>query len=52
MEKKYRFMVLSKIGNYIIDIQENLTSTEAESKVNWFLENGYYQMANYRVETM
>lgn len=50
--KKYRFIVKSKIGNYIIDMQEDLTENEVENKINWFIENGYYQMADYKVEIM
>lgn len=50
---KYRFIVTCKgYGNYIIDMQENLTATEVEERVNWFIENGYYQMADYKVEIM
>lgn len=50
--KKYRFIVKTKVGNYIIDMQENLTETEINDRVNWFIENGYYQMADYKVEIM
>jgi hypothetical protein len=50
--KKYRFIVYSMHGNYIIDMQENLTASEADDLANWFIENGYYQMANYRIEIM
>lgn len=55
----YRFMVIRKgadtsnlMAYDIIDIQENLSMTEIDTRVNWFLENGYYQMADYKVEKM
>ena len=48
----YRFIVKSKVGNYIIDLQENLTIEQAENKYNWFIDNGYYQMANCVIEKM
>ena len=57
--KKYRFMVFRKGVNSsdlkvydIIDIQENLTMSEVEDKINWFIDNGYYQMADYKAEIM
>ena len=37
-------------GSTVIDIQENLTMSEVENKINWFIDNGYYQMADYKAE--
>lgn len=50
--KKYRFIVKVKHGDYIIDMAENLTESEVTERINWFMENGYYQMADYKVEIM
>lgn len=50
--KKYRFIVYSMHGNYIISVKENLTAIEVDEIANWFIDNGYYQMANYRIEIM
>ena len=50
--KKYRFIVKTQVGNYIISVQENLTAAEVDEKVKWFIDNGYYQMADYKVEIM
>lgn len=50
--KKYRFIVKSKCGDYIIDMTENLTESAVRERINWFMENGYYQMADYKVEIM
>lgn len=36
----------------IIDMQEDLTISEVENKINWFIDNGYYQMADYKAEIM
>ena len=57
--KKYRFIVFRKGADSsdlkvydIIDIQENLKMSEVEDKINWFIDNGYYQMADYKAEIM
>lgn len=49
---KYRFIVKTQVGNYIISVQENLTAAEVDEKVRWFIDNRYYQMADYKVEIM
>ena len=36
----------------IIDMQEDLTISEVENRINWFIDNGYYQMADYKAEIM
>lgn len=57
--KKYRFIVFRKGADSsnlkvydIIDMQEDLTISEVENKINWFIDNGYYQMADYKAEIM
>lgn len=57
--KKYRFIVFRKgadssnLNVYdIIDMQEDLTINEVENRINWFIDNGYYQMADYKAEIM
>lgn len=57
--KKYRFIIFRKGADSsnlkvydIIDMQEDLTISEIENKINWFIDNGYYQMADYKAEIM
>lgn len=57
--KKYRFIIFRKGADSsnlkvydIIDMQEDLTISEVEHKINWFIDNGYYQMADYKAEIM
>lgn len=57
--ERYRFIVFGKGADSsnlkiyeIIDIQENLTIDQAKEKMNWFMENGYYQMAECKIEKM
>lgn len=57
--KKYRFIIFRKGADSsnlkvydIIDMQEDLTISEVENKINWFIDNGYYQMADYKAEIM
>lgn len=58
-DKKYRFIVFRKGADSsrlmafdIIDIKENLSEIEVNERINWFMENGYYQMADYKAEVM
>lgn len=57
--KKYRFILFRKGADSsnlkvydIIDMQEDLTISEVENRINWFIDNGYYQMADYKAEIM
>lgn len=57
--KKYRFIITHKGADTsnlqimdIIDIQENLTEQEITKRINWLLDNGYYQFADYKIEEM
>lgn len=57
--KKYRFIVFRKGADSsnlkvydIIDMQEDLTINEVENRINWFIDNGHYQMADYKAEIM
>lgn len=57
--KKYRFIVFRKGADSsnlkvydIIDMQEDLTINEVENRINWFIDNGYYQMVDYKAEIM
>ena len=58
-ENKYRFIVFRKGADSsrlmafdIIDMQENLSEIEINEKINWFIDNGYNQMADYKVVPM
>ena len=50
--KMYRFIVTRKFDNCIIDTTENLTETQINDRIDYFLNNGYNQIADYRIEVM
>ena len=57
--KKYRFIIVHKGADTsnlnimdVIDVQENLTEQEITKRIDWLLNNGYYQFADYKIEEM
>ena len=59
MNKKYRFIVFAKGRDSsnlqimdIYNIQENLTESQLNDKINWYWNSGFSTMCDYKAEEM